>query len=183
MSFTFPDRAPSRPTWLVTLADLALLLVGFFVLLQAHVTDGHAIAGALRERFGAAAAPAIVRPMPVAAAALDGFAPGSATTPRSPDAVIAWARDAARDPRVTLTVTGSADGSPADVDPATASGAVLAADRARLVAGALAPMLFAAHVAPRRLIIATAVTPGHRTASVTVGFTGGFTGGLTGNQP
>jgi hypothetical protein len=95
-----------------------------------------------------------------------------AALPRSPAAAIGWARDAARDPRVTLTVTGGADGSDADVDPATGSGAVLAADRARALAAALAPALRAAQVAPARLIIATATTPGRRAATVTVGFAG-----------
>lgn len=174
MSFHFPERTPARPTWLVTLADLALLLVGFFVLLQAHGTDGRALAGALRDRFGEAAA--AVRPapraMPVGAASIDGFAPGSAALPRSPRSVLDWASDAARDPRTTLTITGSSDGSAADVDPTTGSGAVLAADRARALAAALAPVLAAGHVAPGRLLIATATTPGRRAASVTIGFTG-----------
>ncbi|WP_137788436.1 flagellar motor protein MotB [Sphingomonas sp. 3P27F8] len=41
----FPARAPARPLWLMTLADLALLLVGFFVLLQANQTlDPHKLA-------------------------------------------------------------------------------------------------------------------------------------------
>ena len=36
------DPPPARPLWLWTLADLALLLVGFFVLVQA--TDRQALA-------------------------------------------------------------------------------------------------------------------------------------------
>ena len=31
-----PDDKPARPIWLITLADLALLLVGFFVFIQAN---------------------------------------------------------------------------------------------------------------------------------------------------
>ncbi|WP_375380748.1 hypothetical protein [uncultured Sphingomonas sp.] len=174
MSFHFPERSPARATWLVTLADLALLLVGFFVLLQAHPTDGRALAGALRDRFGDAgpAAPAARRAMPVGAAAIDGFLPGSAALPRSPRAVLDWAGDAARDPRTTLTITGGTDGSAADVDPVSGSGAVLAADRARALAAVLAPVLAAAHVAPSHILVATTTTPGRRAATVTVGFTG-----------
>ncbi|MGI4731943.1 MAG: flagellar motor protein MotB [Janthinobacterium lividum] len=188
MSFHFPDRAAARPTWLVTLADLALLLVGFFVLMQARGPDGRALAGAMREGFGSPAdAPAPVRrPMPVAAAALGGFAPASAASSGSPRAVIDWARDVARDPRTTLTITGSTDGSVADVDPATGSATILAADRARALAAVLAPALShspdqairmpsprasSRFVSPR-LAIATATTPGRRAATVTVGFTG-----------
>lgn len=159
----FPERVVGRPTWLMTLADLALLLVGFFVLLQAHGSDDRALAGALRARFGDAAAPP--RPMPVAAAASEDFAPGSAVLPRAPGALLDWARDAVRDPRVSLAITGGVDGSAADVDPATGSGVVLAADRARALAAALAPV-------SRRLAIVTAVTPGRRAATVTIGFTG-----------
>ena len=31
MADDFPDDGPGRPAWLMTLADLALQLVGFFV--------------------------------------------------------------------------------------------------------------------------------------------------------
>ncbi|MFX5817433.1 flagellar motor protein MotB, partial [Acinetobacter baumannii] len=48
-----PDLTPSRPIWLMTLADLALLLVGFFVLLQAsQQLDRAALARGLRAGFG-----------------------------------------------------------------------------------------------------------------------------------
>lgn len=164
MTFAFPDRAPTRPVWLMTLADLALLLVGFFVLLQSRQVDHRALAASLRAKFDAPAP----TPMPVAAAGLLDFAPGSAALPGSPGATIAWARESARDPRVLLTVAGSVDGSPADVDPVTRSGAVLAADRARALAAALA----SAGVAPGRLAIATSPRPGRRAATVTIGFTG-----------
>ena len=159
----FPDTAPARPLWLVTLADLALLLVGFFVLLQAtqHL-GGQALARGLREGFGAPEAPAI----PVAAAGVLDFATGSATIRSSPADVVAFARDAARDPRVQLTVTGSTDGTPADVDPATGSAAILAIDRARAVAAILAA------AAPRRIVIQTAARPGRRAAMVALAFAG-----------
>ena len=89
----------------------------------------------------------------VAAAAMLDFAPGSALLPQSPVGVIAWARAAASDPRVTLKVSGETDGTPADVDSATGSAAVLAADRARTLAAALA----AAHVVqPGRFTIVNA---------------------------
>jgi len=162
----YPDTVPTRPIWLMTLADLALLLVGFFVLLQAtqHLDRG-ALAQGLRAGFDntATAAPP---PMPVAATGILDFAPGAAIIPGSTAALVAWARDAARDPRVTLTVTGSVDGTPGDVDAQTGSGAILAADRARAVAAVLAATI------PGRIAIATTIHPGRRAAMVTLAFTG-----------
>ena len=155
---------PARPLWLVTLADLALLLVGFLVLIHATSLDKRALAQGLKAGFGVdAPAP---EPMPVAAAAITAFAPGSATLPTSPAALTAWAKEALRDPRVSLRVTGSVDGSARDVDLATGSGAVLAADRARAVAAALAT------VAPGRIVVTTAVRPGRRQVLVTLAFDG-----------
>ncbi|UVO51234.1 flagellar motor protein MotB [Sphingomonas sp. SUN019] len=167
----FPITAPARPLWLITLADLALLLVGFFVLLQANQNlDKRALASGFRQGFGGAAKDTAPEPqsesMPVAAAAMLDFAPGSATLPSTPDAIVAWAREAAKDPRVRLTVTGASDGSAADVDPDTGSAAVLAADRARAVAAALAA------VAPGRLVIVNAARPGRRHVVVTLDFAG-----------
>lgn len=154
---------PARPLWLVTLADLALLLVGFLVLIHATSLDKRALADGIKAGFGVATpAP---EPMPVAAAAITAFAPGSATLPTSPAALAAWAKEALRDPRVSLSVTGAVDGSPRDVDLATGSGAVLAADRARAIAAALAP------VAGTRMTVATG-TPKHRSVIVTLAFAG-----------
>lgn len=163
---SWPEPAPAKPLWLVTLADLALLLVGFFVLLQASEKP-RAVTDALRRSFGGHAAPqaAAPPPMPVMAAGLLDFAPGSAALPGSPAAVLAWAREAARDPRVALTVTGSTDGSAADVDAATGSAAILAADRARALAAVLAPV-------SRRITVTTATRPGRRAAIVTLAFAG-----------
>lgn len=150
--------AAARPLWLVTLADLALLLVGFFVLMQANRTlDPKDIARGMAEGFGVEA-PAL----PVEAQAVRGFAPGSATPPDL-RALVAWARAATRDPRVALTVTGAADRSPADV---AAGGALLAADRARAVAAVLAQ----AGVA--RLSIATDPRVSGRHVIVTLAFAG-----------
>ena len=103
--------------------------------------------------------------MPVAAAAITAFAPGSAALPTSPAALTAWAKEALRDPRVSLRVTGSVDGSARDVDLATGSGAVLAADRARAVAAALAS------TAGGRMTVATGA-PKHRNVIVTLAFAG-----------
>ena len=165
---TFPERAPARPMWLMTLADLALLLVGFFVLVQAQGAHRGQLARGIRAGFGLAEPAPPPAPMPVAAAGVLAFAPGSATLPATPATVIAWARQAARDPRVVVTVTGETDGSPADVDPATGSPAILAADRARALVAALAD----AHaVAPARLQLATALHR-RRAAIATLGFTG-----------
>ena len=164
-TIAYPDPPAGRPLWLVTLADLALLLVGFFVLLQANQgADRAALARGLREGFGVVTPdPA---PLPVAADGVFGFAPGSATVPQAPDAITRWARDAARDPRVMLTVTGFVDGTPADVDAATGSAALLAADRARAVAAAIAA------AAPVRIAITTSQTPDRRAALVTLAFAG-----------
>ncbi|TPG20614.1 flagellar motor protein MotB [Sphingomonas koreensis] len=170
--------------WLITLADLALLLVGFFVFVQANShLDGGTVARGIRAGFGAdtpVAAPP--EPMPVAAAAMLDFAAGSSLLPQSPAGLIAWAREATRDPRVTLKVSGETDGSRADVDAATGNGAVLAADRARAVAAALAG---AGAVAPGRLTIVNAADrPGHgrRAVLITVGFAGNRPIDPPGNQ-
>lgn len=171
----FPDAAPARPIWLVTLADLALLLVGFFVLLQANQSlDGNAMAQAFRQSFGGLAQPNIsppnTPPLPMAAAAVPGFAPGSSVVVIDTKPLIAWARGVASDPRTVLTITGSVDGSAADVDPATGSAAVLATDRARAVAVVLVTALPQA-----RLSIATAPdSPGPhlRSVQVSLGFAG-----------
>ncbi len=157
----YPDTPPAKPLWLVTLADLALLLVGFFVLLQASERP-RAVTDALRASFGGNPAPA---PLPVMAAGMLDFAPGSAGLPEDPAAVVAWTREAARDPRVALTVTGSTDGSTADVDPATGSAAILAADRARALAATLTGV-------SRRITVTTAHRPGRRAAIVTLAFVG-----------
>ena len=169
----FPAAPPVRPVWLTTLADLGLLLVGFFVFMQAnsHV-NGRQLAQGFRAGFGIHRPAETPDPMPVAAAAMLNFAPGSAILPQSPSSVVAWARDAASDPRVVLKVTGQTDGSAADVDAASGSAAVLAADRARAVAAALA----AAHVAaPGRMTIVNAPDAhghGRRAVLITVGYAG-----------
>ena len=163
----FPIAPQGRPLWLITLADLALLLVGFFVLLQANQKlDRAALANGIRAGFGAPAQTRQADPVPVAAAGMFNFAPGSAVLPTAPDSLVAWTREAIRDSRVSLRVTASVDGTRADVDPATGSAAVLAADRARAVAAALAP------VAANRIVILTADRPSRRQVVVTLSFTG-----------
>ncbi len=179
----FPEQRPSRPIWLVTLADLALLLVGFFVLVQANQKrDFQALAAGLREGFGvhsmagAHALPkpvpaiAVAEPMPVGVTSMADFATGSSVLPQSPAALIAWVREEAADPRLVLKVIGGVDGSAGDVEPVTGSGSLLAADRARAVAVALA----SAHVIRAdRMIIATEASPGSRRAvTLTIAFAG-----------
>lgn len=166
-AFPFPDARPTKPLWLMTLADLALLLVGFLVLVQAtQHGDRRALVQGLRQSF-AGAGKEEAAPMPVAAAGLIDFAPGSAALPASAAGLVAWAREAVRDPRVTLTVTGSVDGSARDVDPVTGSAAILAADRARTLAAALSVA-----VPARRLVIISATRPGRRAAIATLAFAG-----------
>ena len=157
------DEAPARPIWLMTLADLALLLVGFFVFLQANQSMGPtAIAAAMRAGFTDQPVA-----MPVDLAVVRGFEPGSAESDDAAGA-LAWARDAARDPRTMLKVIGEVDGSPEDVDPATGSGPILAADRARAVAAGL---VASGAVSPDRITITTGT--GQRRAVLTLGFDGG----------
>lgn len=161
---TLDEDPPARPIWLTTLADLSLLLVGFFVLLQANQVDPDTLAAGLRAGFGVQeSAPA----MPVDLAAVGGFTPGSAQLPDTA-AALAWARTAATDPRTRLRIIGEVDGSAADVDPITGSGPILAADRARAVAAAL---VRAGAIAPGRITIAT--TTGQRRAVLSLGYDGG----------
>ncbi|MCW3846904.1 flagellar motor protein MotB [Sphingomonas sp. LB-2] len=158
------DEAPGRPIWLITLADLALLLVGFFVFLQANQQLGpRELAAAFRAGF-TSEPPA----MPVDLAVVKGFEPGAAE-PFDVSAALAWARGAARDPRTQLKITGEVDGSAGDVDPATGSGAILAADRARAVA---AQLVRSGAVSPDRITIATAIGQ-QRRAVLTLGYDGG----------
>lgn len=144
---------PARPVWLMTLADLALLLVGFLVLIQA-TANRDAVARSLRERFGTEA-PA---PVPVAATATS-FAPGSATL-ADPAPLIAWARDALADNRVSVTITGSV----AAQEP---GGVLLATDRARAVLATL----IAAGLPADRLVLSTTHAAGAR-ATLTLAFAG-----------
>lgn len=172
----FPDTRAARPIWLMTLADLALLLVGFFVLVQASQTiPRQALARGIREGFGAteprSQASPVADPMPVGVGAMAGFMPGSSSLPHATDSLAAWAGDALRDPRVTLRITGFVDGSTADVDPVTGSGTLLAVDRARAVAQALAT---SGHVPADRMTIAGTTTAGgaRRDVIVTIAFAG-----------
>lgn len=170
----FPDMPPARPIWLITLADLALLLIGFLVLVQATGAERRpALLNGLRAQFGSGdPADYALRPppapppaMPVAAVSLD-FAAGSAV-PIVPDPLFGpWAREALADPRVRLSIIGSTDGTAADVDPVTHSAVVLAADRARAAAALIGP------AASDRLILSTAGKPGPRVAMVTLVFAG-----------
>jgi flagellar motor protein MotB len=157
--------AAGRPTWLVTLADLALLLIGFFVLMQANRSLSPAeLARGMAAGFG------ITEPDPIAVEArgIEGFAPGAADVAAAPHDLVAWAKQATRDPRVALTVTGATDGSAADVDLLSHSAAVLAANRAAAVVALLAD----AGVPVARTIITTAPRPAGRRVVVTLAFAG-----------
>lgn len=102
---------------------------------------------------------------------MPGFAPGSAVLPSSPAGLIAWSREVTRDPRVSLRINGSVDGTPRDVDPLTGSGAVLAADRARAVAAALAQAGAVPAGRAGRLAIATTAS-GHARVTLTIAYGG-----------
>lgn len=142
---------PGKPLWLMTLADLALLLVGFLVLVQA-TSDRAALAKGLRDGFGAAGPAAA---MPLAAAAAP-FSNGSAVL-TAPAPLVAWARDALRDPRAVVTVTGAAT---------PQEGALLAADRGR---AALAALIAAGLPADR---LQLAITRGPPRATLTIALAG-----------
>lgn len=145
-----------RPLWLVTLADLSLLLVGFFVFVQAtsHQDQARraAIAAGIRDAFGGAP---VVAPSPriaVDANILGGFASGSAALPGDPRPLATWAVESARDPRTSLIVTGYADGS--DADRQNGSALALAAGRAAAVVATLEPL-----IARERIRVAAALAP------------------------
>lgn len=163
MNASYEDEAPARPIWLTTLADLALLLVGFFVFLQANQMDAKTVAASLRAGFGASE---VEVAMPVEMALVVGFAPGSAV-PGDSRIARDWAHMAARDPRTRVKITGEVDGSLQDVDWASGSGAILAADRARAVAALL---VASGAVSPDRIQITTA--RGKRQTMLTLGFEG-----------
>lgn len=162
----FDEEERARAPWLMTLADLSLLLVGFFVFLQATQVDPARLAAGIRAGFGASESAAAPAPMPVDIATATGFAPGSAVLADTGSA-LEWARSAARDPRTRLRITGEVDGSATDVDPATGSGPILAADRARAVAALL---IRQRAIDPSRIVFSTG--RGQRRAVLTLGFEG-----------
>ena len=130
-----------RPIWLMTLADLALLLVGFFVFVQAtsrqDAATQAAVAASIRGAFGGSETIAPSSAMTLDANIMAGFAPGSATLPRPPAALVDWARNGARDSRTRLTVTGYVDGSDADGNLSLAAARAVAVVEAVEAAGAV----------------------------------------------
>lgn len=170
--------APARPLWLMTLADLGLLLLGFFVFVQAsqHL-DSAAVSASIREGFGIGskapepdAPPATEPAMAQELGSVDGFASGSAEVAQETAALARWVKSATADPRTQVRIAAGTDGSPADVDPATGSAAVLAADRARAVAVALVE---AGAIAPDRIEFAGGEdAPKARRVLIAIGFAG-----------
>ncbi|MBN8808002.1 MAG: flagellar motor protein MotB [Sphingomonas sp.] len=154
------DPPPARPLWLWTLADLALLLVGFFVLIQA--TDRRALAKGLREGFGGV----VETPAPIPVASVVVASPPGSATLNDPAQLTSFAASALRDPRVSLRIVGSAAAA-GDVDPATGSAALLASDRARAAAAYLI-----AHGTPAGRIAIAAPGTGRSGVLVTLSFTG-----------
>lgn len=153
----------ARPIWLMTLADLALLLVGFFVFLQAiarqDAATQAAVNASIRGAFGGDAA--LAEPnVAVDANIVAGFATGSATLPTTPDALLEWTINGARDARTRVLVTGYADGTPDDIDD---SGSALALASAR--AAAVASAIETAGIPADRLRIAAALAPTGQQAS------------------
>lgn len=143
---------PRRPLWLVTLADLALLLVGFFVFVHAtaeqSAAERAAIAAGIRDAFGGDAAVAPVLSLDINRVT---FAAGSATPPDLAP-IRAWLAEAAADPRTKVTVTGL-----------DARDLALAARRADAVAAALP-------LAPERIRRAASVRAGSARAELSVSF-------------
>lgn len=124
------------PLWLITLADLSLLLVGFFVFLQATAHSRRTNRPRSGEHPGG-----LWRPQRRTGTRGCGqqrrgaFRPAAARLPASIGGAAAWARDALADPRTYLIVTGYADGGTADR--LAGSGLALAGLRAGTVADAL----------------------------------------------
>lgn len=124
----------ARPLWLMTLADLALLLLGFMILIHSAGERTRAeLAGGIRQAFAGEAAAALPAPPAPAGMALDvngvdGFALASAALPGDVGPLVDWAVEAAGDPRAVLRVTGEAD---------RGEGLGLAARRAAAVAEAI----------------------------------------------
>ncbi|WP_315760952.1 flagellar motor protein MotB [Sphingomonas sp. Y38-1Y] len=162
----FDTVEPGRPLWLITLADLCLLLVGFFVFVQATQLDKQQLAAAIREGFDAP--PPKAEPIALDRAAVRGFAVADATPPGFAH-IVDWARGAAGDARTTVTITGSTDGSEADRDPLTLSAPILAADRARAVAAAL---VRSGAVSRDRITISTDPATNGRHVLISIGFAG-----------
>jgi outer membrane protein OmpA-like peptidoglycan-associated protein len=159
MRFAMPR--PGRPLWLITLADLSLLLVGFFVFLQATAHKEQkqqaAIQAGIRQAFGGEPEPRLA----VDANLIGGFGTGSAELPSGSAQVVAWSRDALADPRTRLLVTGYADGSIEDRHQGSAL--ALAALRADAVAANLS-------VPTDRVRIDASVAPGARRVTLTISY-------------
>jgi outer membrane protein OmpA-like peptidoglycan-associated protein len=140
-------RAPKRAPWLMTLADLSLLLLGFFVMIQAAQSRGpesaRNFARGLRMAFDGGDASTRLKlapspsPLALEANVMTGFAPGQAVLPASPQDIIDWVRDTTGDPRSRLIVRGHADGTIGDVESTTGSGLALASRRAEALASAI----------------------------------------------
>jgi flagellar motor protein MotB len=158
-----PLALPStgKPLWLITLADLSLLLVGFFVFLQATShkpqPEQAAIQAGIREAFGGLGE----APIAVDANAISGFLPGSAALPVGNRALADWATEALTDPRTKLIVTGFADGS--SLDRASGSALALAGMRAETAASSL-------RIAPDRLRLAAQIAPGARRVTLSISY-------------
>lgn len=142
-----------RPLWLVTLADLSLLLVGFFVFLQATshrpAREQAAISAGIREAFGGE---------PSAPLAVDANAVAfdrASSVPPNLRAVKAWAIDALADPRTHLVVTGYAD---------SAEGLALAGARADAVRARLDD------VPSGRIRAGAALSPGAHRVTLTISY-------------
>lgn len=158
---------PSRPLWLITLADLSLLLVGFFVFMQAtaHKPERQraAIEASIRGAFGGNGnGNGNANELAVQANSVDGFVPGSADLPIDIDSLSAWARDALTDPRTRLVITGYADGSVSDQ--LASSSLALAGLRAEAVADTLTG------VARDRIRASAAVMPGARRVTLVISY-------------
>lgn len=150
---------PTRPLWLMTLADLALLLLGFMILVHS-VGEGSrgkaALGEGIRAAFGGSPAPATEIALDVNGVA--GFAPGSAALPTDAAPLLGWAAEAAADPRSRLVITGQAD---------PAEGLALAARRAATLADVIQAD---GRVPGDRLRLDARLSPGARQVTLSVSF-------------
>jgi flagellar motor protein MotB len=156
-------QSNARPPWLITLADLSLLLVGFFVFMQATSLKPRqqqaAIEAGIRNAFGGDGQVRIA----LEANAITGFAAGEAALPRDIRAVSGWAREALADRRTKLTVTGYSDGTAGDR--LNGSALALAGLRADVAAAALASA-----VPGDRIRTSAAVAPGARRVTLAISY-------------
>lgn len=155
-----------RARWVMTLADLFMLLVGFFVMLHAaearHQTS--AMTAAVKRALGVKVARGQPERVALDANALTGFSAGDAALPAAVWPVAQWLRQAAADPRSRVLVTGHSDDREAD---RSTGGLMVAAARADSVARAIVKT---GAVPASRIDLAASAGGADRRVDITISF-------------